>query len=75
MTIWEPYIPNGALFCVAEASCCEEYVLCSESSEYFVRRRGDDGKYEETARGSFLQASAAWVRLAAGHVHEGRVAS
>ncbi|MFI6500526.1 hypothetical protein [Nonomuraea typhae] len=72
---WKPYVPDGALLCVVEASCCEEYVVCSESGVYFVRRRAVGRIYEETARGPFLRASKAWTELSASHQHQRKAAS
>ncbi|RVX46450.1 hypothetical protein EDD27_9335 [Nonomuraea polychroma] len=71
---WQPYVPQG-LFCVAEASCCEEFILCQEGAEFFVRRQAADGTYEETARSPYSRAAKAWKDLAATHRHEARAAS
>lgn len=67
---WAPYVPRDVLFCVVEASCCEEYILCSELAEFFVVRRIGRGRYEETSRGSYASASAAWIKLSEGHQHK-----
>jgi hypothetical protein len=67
---WVRYVPRDVLFCVVEASCCEEYILCSEGAEFFVVRRLGRGKYEETARGSYPQASKAWTELSGDHAHK-----
>lgn len=72
---WEPYTPSGALFCVVEASCCEEFVLSSEGGTFFIRRRADDGGWVETARGGYYRAAKVWMDLARGHQHERRTAS
>ena len=69
MYTWEPHIPQGPHLWVIEASCCEEYVLCAQAAQYFVRRRADDGNHEETARGPYARAVKAWIDLAAGHRH------
>ncbi|MEU6784642.1 hypothetical protein ABZ912_36060 [Nonomuraea angiospora] len=75
MRQWQTYIPNGSLLCVVEASCCEEYILCNEGGEHFIRRQAADGIYEETARGPYMRAATVWVRLSAGHVHQREAAS
>ncbi|WP_327586799.1 hypothetical protein OHA25_07165 [Nonomuraea sp. NBC_00507] len=46
MRHWQPYIPSGPLLWVIETSCYEEFVLCAEDGEYFVRRRAADGSYD-----------------------------
>ncbi|TMR14857.1 hypothetical protein ETD86_28270 [Nonomuraea turkmeniaca] len=69
---WSPHAPRSWLPTVIEASCCEEYVLCSEGAEFFVRRRTDDGLYQETARGRYARAAKAWNDLAAEHRHQER---
>jgi hypothetical protein len=71
---WQPYVSQG-LFCVAEASCCEEFILGQEGGEFFVQHRADDGTYEETARGYYARAAGAWLDLSATHRHEARTAS
>ncbi|MEV0227965.1 hypothetical protein [Nonomuraea sp. NPDC050786] len=67
--IWEPHTPRG-LRCVAEASCCEAFILCFESAEFYVLRRTEDGKEEETVRGTYEQALAAWQNLDSHHQRE-----
>ncbi|MGP3957121.1 hypothetical protein ACTWPT_14060 [Nonomuraea sp. 3N208] len=69
MCDWRPHAPRSRLPAVVEASCCEEYILCSEGAEFFVRRRTDDGCYQETARGSYARAAKVWIDLAATHWH------
>ncbi|MFI6922071.1 hypothetical protein ACIBIZ_19170 [Nonomuraea spiralis] len=64
---WEPHVPRGLLR-VVEASCCEEYVLCFEAAQFFVRRVTGQGAYEETARGPYARAAAVWGELAGRHV-------
>ncbi len=75
MDQWEPYKPNGALLRVAEASCCEEFILSSEGGEFFVRRRIDDGSWQEAARGGYYLAVRTWTDLAADHRHSPKLAS
>lgn len=63
---WQSSAPQGRVR-VVEASCCEEYVLCLEAAQYFVRRRAGDGGFEETARGSYVRAFRAWTELDTRH--------
>ncbi|GAA4945757.1 hypothetical protein HD597_006723 [Nonomuraea thailandensis] len=72
---WEPHIPRGSLLCVVESSCCEEFILCSEDSQFFVRRRAANGGHEQTARGPYARAAKAWIELSSGHQHAAKVAS
>ncbi|NRQ39380.1 hypothetical protein HII36_47290 [Nonomuraea sp. NN258] len=66
MYVWSPSITHALLW-VEETSCCEEYTLCCEEAEYFVRRRTADGGFEETARGRYGPAAIAWIDLARRH--------
>ncbi|MFI7696810.1 hypothetical protein ACIBQ6_47605 [Nonomuraea sp. NPDC049655] len=60
---------------VVEASCCEEYVLCFEAAQFFVRRVTERGDHEETARGPYARAAAVWAELARRHVCRSRRAA
>ncbi len=73
MTLWIPHTPQG-LRCVVEASCCEEFVLCSEGAVYYVIRRDEAGEFQETARGEYGLAFTAWMTLADSHTHEAKTA-
>jgi hypothetical protein len=66
---WEPYIPRSPRLRVFATSCCGEYELASEGGQYFVLRHADDG-YEETGRGVFADAAAAWLQLTDDHQHK-----
>ncbi|SEG43666.1 hypothetical protein SAMN05444920_1021029 [Nonomuraea solani] len=69
MYIWEPHTPQRLRY-VKEASCCEAYILCSEGAQYYVLRRVDFARFEETARGPYGYAAAAWLDLAEQHEQE-----
>ncbi|SEG77939.1 hypothetical protein SAMN05444920_104546 [Nonomuraea solani] len=66
MYIWESHSPQR-LRHVKEASCCEAYILCSEGAQYYVLRRTDFARFEETARGTYEHAAAVWLNLAERH--------
>jgi hypothetical protein len=72
---WQPYISNGQIVWVVEASYYEEYILCNEGGEFFVRRKAADGTYDQTARGPYMRASTVWVHLSQGHLHQRKAAS
>ncbi|AQZ63027.1 hypothetical protein BKM31_17555 [[Actinomadura] parvosata subsp. kistnae] len=76
MYIWEPHQPRRRR-CVAEAGCCEAYLLCFEGAEFYVLRYTKGGKAEETARGTYEHAYwGAWLDLTLQHEREKhRVAS
>jgi hypothetical protein len=70
MHTWVPHAPQR-LWRVAETSCrCEAYILCFELAEYYVLRRTAAGTLEETARGSYGRAVAAWADLTEQHRQE-----
>ncbi|MET8990794.1 hypothetical protein ABZW49_35540 [Nonomuraea wenchangensis] len=48
---WTPYVSRGGTLRTGHISCCGQYVLASESGQYFVLRPFEDGDYEETGRG------------------------
>jgi hypothetical protein len=69
---WQAHDATNGLPAVIEASCCEEFILCSEGAEFFVRRRTDEGLHQETARGRYAQAAKVWSELAERHRHQER---
>lgn len=75
MYIWEPHTPRARWRVADTSCCCDAYLLCAEVAEYYVLRRTTAGAYEETARGSYGLALAAWADLTEQHQQEAHQAS
>lgn len=70
---WEPYRPSGVLR-VTHTSCCGMYEFASRGGTFFVLRHVGGARYEETGRGRYPIALAAYIALVKQHHadHRGR---
>ncbi|MFC5814135.1 hypothetical protein [Nonomuraea harbinensis] len=66
---WEPHVlPGGDVVRVRHTACCGAFELASLGGQYFVLRPAEvTGEYEETARGRYITAVAAYVALLKQH--------
>ncbi|MFF0771850.1 hypothetical protein ACFYUK_23400 [Nonomuraea wenchangensis] len=66
---WVPHVPPGGdVVRVRHTACCGAFELASLGGQYFVLRPAEvPGEYEETARGRYIMAVAAYVALLKQH--------
>ena len=65
---WEPYeSPGSGILRVGHTSCCGLYELASLGGQFFVLRPSEENGYEETGRGVYRKAVAAYVALVKQH--------
>ncbi|MFG6197794.1 hypothetical protein [Nonomuraea sp. JJY05] len=67
---WDPYQSHGGTLRISRTSCCGAVELASEGGEYFVLRCSEAGHYEETSRGLYIKAAAAYLALEQKHHSE-----
>ncbi|MGI5292736.1 hypothetical protein ACQEVF_56825 [Nonomuraea polychroma] len=65
---WERHEPTGSILRVGHTSCCGAFELASEGGQYVVLRPTDEPNvYEETGRGRYRTAVAAYITLVYRH--------